>query len=182
MDTDPCVPTSDQPPKPEWTCHFWYVLRAFALQARPDIATEDAASLVALFANLAAGLPCAKCKAHYKENFAARPYTLGHATDPAKGLQWIADLRQRIKEQIAQDASAAGGRDTQAAPSKFRSCVPRPPKAAYGGMESRRGPTDTAARLEQRAHAAALARTAQNHAKGDCGCSAKEPELAKPKF
>ena len=175
MDTSsPCVPTSDQPPKPEWTCHFWYVLRSWALQARPDISAHDAAQLVALFSNLAAGLPCAVCKAHYTENLKTSPYTLQHAHDCAKGMDWIADLRQRIREQITADAAAPPA--LMPATTKHRSCLPAKPNAAYPRMAT------AAARAEAQAHTAAIARTALNHAKGDCGCSAKEAPLAAPTF
>lgn len=181
--TDPCVPTSNQPPKPEWTCHYWYVLRSFALQARHDLDDADAAELVALFANLSSGLPCPKCKTHYRENWAVEPYTLAHAKDPAKGMEWIGALRLRIKEQIkVDDLKEAGGRAETVPPKKYRSCVPRPPKLTYTAMESKRGLTDVATDMERKAHQSALAKTAENRKRGDCGCSAKEPALARPTF
>ena len=95
--TLPGFPTSDQPRKCEWTEPLWYVSRACALKASPELPEEDAAARVALFANLWSAVPCPVCEGHYKKNFEQAPFTREHARDAALGLKWIQDLRATIR-------------------------------------------------------------------------------------
>ena len=107
------VPSSARPPKSEWTLHAWYGLFTAAAQACPELDDACVAELIALFANAAAGLPCDKCKEHYRANFKAKPFQPEHARSQAKALQWIVDLRRTVAAQVA--AAAASETDATSA-------------------------------------------------------------------
>ena len=168
--SDPFVPTSDQPRKAEWSGHFWYVMRAFALQASSRFKPNgpEALALVSLFQNLWVGLPCLRCKRHYVDNFKKAPYTVEHACCAAKGLAWIQQLRATIQAGI--DAAAPPPQPPVAAvlnPSR-----PTPPAACFPALAVSNHSPEALARQE-RAIAAALCAKKINAEKGDCGCALK---------
>jgi hypothetical protein len=90
------VPSSDSPPLPEWTAKYWYVIRAWALQAKESLDDDEAGLLVKSFEALSVTLPCQECRAHYKDDWAAEPYTVEHARDLVKSVKWVEDLRAKI--------------------------------------------------------------------------------------
>jgi hypothetical protein len=171
-DVDPYVPTSDQPRKPEWTGHFWYVMRAFALQASSRFTPDgpEATALVSLFKNLWIGIPCLRCKRHYVDNFDADPYTTAHACCAALGLEWIQNLRAKIQAGI--DAAAPPAAASAGAPaSRGKPTVPRATFPNLDAPVSNHSPE--ALQRQARAIAAALRAKQANSEKGDCGCALK---------
>jgi len=179
--TDPFVPSSAQPTrKTEWTGHYWYVLRSFALQARPDLSKKDRQALVALFANLGPGLPCTDCKRHYAELMSDKRwrYTEMHASDPAAGLAYIQVLRAKIQGDV--DSGAAGGVVPPAA--KLRHGVPSTPYSYFGGACPVHQHTPAALTSQEAAIEAALARTAELRSKRQCGCADKPAPLRPPEI
>jgi len=91
------VPSSDSPQIYEWAGHYWYVLRASALQASETISDENAALLVQAFETYAVTLPCPECRAHYASDWAVHPYTATHARSALASMKWVEDLRLRIE-------------------------------------------------------------------------------------
>ncbi len=177
---DPLVPSSDRPPKHEWTNHFWYVMHTWALLAKADADAADVRARIALFASAHAGLPCAKCRTHYKERFAARPYTEAHARDNRLGMQWITDLRREIQEGIDKEEAdeALKERDgTPAQRSKYLSCLPEPPTRLYrSAYESLHSPAANA-RRQDAIERALRAMELNLKTKADCGCNMRDPSF-----
>jgi hypothetical protein len=173
---DPLVPSSDRPPKHEWTNHFWYVMHTWALLARSDATDEDVEARVALFSNAHAGLPCAKCRVHYKENFELKPYTRAHARSNSMGLQWITDLREIIQRGIdAEEAAAAvAGVEPTKTGSKYLSCVPTPPSHLFKEPGYSLHTPSSNARRQAAIQSALEATRANEKAKADCGCNMRE--------
>jgi hypothetical protein len=171
---DPFVPSSDQPKnKSEWTGHFWYTMRAFALQASAKFEEDgpEVRALVDLFTNLWVGLPCLRCKRHYLENFSRAPYTAVHARSASKGLQWIQDLRATIQAEV--DAAVRSEAKTQTIVGTS-SALPVPPGTYYPNLQAP-GSNHTPAALARQAAAitAALTAKSRNEEAGDCGCGLK---------
>lgn len=135
MNTTCCnVPSSDKPPKPEWTGRLWYTLRLFALQAGPDPTVQ--AGLRQLFGSLCMGLPCQKCKEHYEANIVAMPYGDEECQNAMAGLRWIQRLRKSIQDAIDRERAentaplSAPGVFTPA-PGRHRSRIPLCPAKAF---------------------------------------------------
>ena len=137
------VPSSAHPPKAEWTLHLWYGLFTAAAQASSTLNDAEAAELVALFANAAAGLPCVKCKAHYRENFKAQPFTLKHARSPSAALEWIVRLRRLIAVQVR-----AAHVEKKRSLSRMSRDAPLPPAALFTNIH-----TEEDDRLDRAVHA-----------------------------
>jgi hypothetical protein len=179
---DPFVPSSDQPKnKSEWTGHFWYAMRAFALQASEKFAANgpEVRALVDLFTNLWVGLPCLRCKRDYVENFKTNPYTAVHARSAAQGLLWIQNLRATIQANVDAAARLAVQSETIAHAS---SALPIPPGTYYPGLQAP-GSNHTPAALARQAAAitAALTAKALNEKAGECGCG-QNPKIVTVKI
>ncbi len=118
------VPSSDSPPLPEWTSKYWYVLRAIALQAKNTLTDEEAELLAKTFEGFSVTLPCKECRAHFKEDWAAEPYTVEHAKDLVKSVKWVEDLRAKIDARTKQSEAVS---ETPASNVQARKLVLQPP-------------------------------------------------------
>ena len=134
------VPSSARPPKAEWTLHVWYSLFTAAAQASDTLTSEEAQEIVDFFKHAAAGLPCVKCKRHYRANFEKYPFTLEHARSQVKAVQWIVFLRRLVAAQVDAEArKAAAAAACAAAGAGTAPCVasrdaPAPPAAVCPGI------------------------------------------------
>lgn len=151
MNHHPEVPTSDQPPKPEWTGHYWYTLRAFALQANRSTSNQ----LQLVFRHFATAIPCKKCKEHY----AAYEPAFGQreGVDPRRALEWIQTLRAAIQRRVDIEASEAiPDSPVRPPPTKYRSALPKPAVAVYGSTHIQSNHSPQAIQRQQAAIDAAL--------------------------
>lgn len=103
----PSVPSSDTPPIPEWANHYWYVMRASALQAKPELTDAEAGQLMASMQAYSVVTPCEKCRAHHAAYFAAHPFTVEQARSPTLALQWVEALKADIEKAEAVVPAAA---------------------------------------------------------------------------
>ena len=165
------VPSSRSPPKREWTHHYWYVMFAAAMQARPDLPDDEAALLVQFFRSMQVALCCPTCKDHYKTNFSACPYKLGHAKDLSKSTQWVRNLRFTVEDQVLRAKSSGSGSGSGVAPTTptaHASCVPPFPGAVFSGA------TASCTKLHEQLDAA-LARSVStidtNGGAKECACN-----------
>jgi hypothetical protein len=85
----------------EWAEHYWYVIRAVALQAHEELDDNSAAHLVNFMASMAVGMPCPECRDHFVEDWTEAPYTMAHAKSTTKSIQWVEDLRAKVDLRVA---------------------------------------------------------------------------------
>lgn len=104
----PDVPSSNQPPIPEWAGHLWYMIRVAALQAREDLDDNTAAHLVNFMASLAVVTPCPKCRQHFAEDWADTPFTLLHAKSSVRAINWVEELHHKVDVRVRAEKAAAG--------------------------------------------------------------------------
>lgn len=105
----PEVPSSNQPPIQEWAGHYWYVIRAMALQASEDLDDNEASHLVNFMASLAVGLPCPECRDHFIGDWLEDPYTLDHAKNHHLSMHWVEELRRKTDLRVLEKKRAAAG-------------------------------------------------------------------------
>lgn len=96
----PAVPSSNQPPIPEWANSFWYMIRIAALQARRDLDDNAAAHVVNFMASMAVVLPCPDCRMHFVEDWHVEPFTMDHARSPVKAMHWVEELRLKVERRV----------------------------------------------------------------------------------
>lgn len=189
--THPSVPSSASPPPSEFGRPYWYVMRSWALRARADLSDDDARKLVNSFEALDVTLPCPECQQHFREDWASDPFTLAHARDLNKAVQWVELLKAKIDARV-KSKSAPVAAETRSVSKKPVRVVPLPvaharpasafvrtlpaaqARAAQGlarPLHSARGPaTVTAASAEALATRAAVIRTAAQRSGRSSGC------------
>jgi hypothetical protein len=96
----PTVPSSNNPPIPEWAPHYWYILRCAALQAHPDNNDNTAVHLMNFFASMTVVTPCPECREHYVEDWLVEPFTATHARSPEAAMRWVEDLRLKVEARV----------------------------------------------------------------------------------
>jgi hypothetical protein len=96
----PTVPSSNNPPIPEWAPHYWYILRCAALQAHPDNNDNTAVHLMNFFASMTVVTPCPECREHYVEDWVVEPFTLDHARHTEAAMRWVEDLRLKVEARV----------------------------------------------------------------------------------
>jgi len=96
----PTVPSSNNPPIPEWAPHYWYILRCAALQAHPDNNDNTAVHLVNFFASMTVVTPCPECREHYVEDWLVEPFTMAHARHTDGAMRWVEDLRLKVEARV----------------------------------------------------------------------------------
>lgn len=167
----PAVPSSNQPPIPEWAHHFWYMLRVGALQAREDVDENTAAHLVNFMASMAVVTPCPECRAHFATDWEAQPFTAAHAASAAKAIQWVEDLKAKVEQRVQEQRKGSGGPAPAPAP------APSKPRAtpAVNRRSKLRAPVPAAAStsgpLSTYAVRASLHVTQANQAGRRMGCN-----------
>lgn len=174
------VPSSNAPPKREWTVHYWYVLFAGALQARKDLPDDQAERLVNWVKAFDVALCCDDCKLHYRAAFDDHPFTVREARDPVAATQWLVRLRRSIERRLDAATAAASSKtpQTQAMPSEpggwatrlttgTARFLPAFPGKVWASQDARREEHDAL----DAALAAALEASATNRANGTCACS-----------
>lgn len=183
------IPTSDSPEMPEWTGHYWYVMRCAALQAKPSLTDSQIDDLVGFFQSLRITTPCPDCRKHYTDDWVTLPFTRHHATDAGRAMQWVEDLRQRIEERKDKDLAAkkhtkiATATATTAASASAPAPPPRAPMRVSGPFFHQRSimpspaPTSTQRVLAiksalQQVNANRMAREAG--VERGCGCGKKK--------
>jgi len=180
---DPLVPSSDRPRKSEWTDKFWYCIFTYVMQAKGDDTDENAVARVALLTNLHAGLPCAKCKDHFKANLAIDPYTLAMARNERAGCEWVLRLRARIQRQLDwETAEKEAAAATDEPHYTGLACVPLPPSEVFAGITGGHNHSEAALARQLAAIEASFAKTARLRSAGaDCGCSLKPRAFSAPR-
>jgi hypothetical protein len=96
----PTVPSSNNPPIPEWAPHYWYILRCAALQAHPDNDDNTATHIVNFFSSMTVVTPCPECREHFIEDWLAEPFTLAHAKHTEAAMRWVEDLRLKVEARV----------------------------------------------------------------------------------
>jgi hypothetical protein len=146
-------------------------MRAAALQAGDHLTEEAKRDLVRHFESYRTALCCSLCRPHYASNFSRKPYTMAHASDPAKGLAWIQELREEIRKQ--QRAEVEAHTAASAHPDYRSPCMAYNAYGHGSDIPDASNSTPEALYRQELAIKAALDRTAKNHVDGACECSAK---------
>ena len=156
-------------------------MHTWALLAKTDAADEDVMARVSLFANVHAGLPCAKCRRHYQETFSRMPYTSEHARNNALGLQWITDLRDVIQRGIDTEEKESAVHNVVAEPvkfsSKYLSCVPDSPGHLFTKPVCSLHTSSANAQRQLAIQRALKATEEHERTKADCGCNMRDSKF-----